>query len=101
MVNSKYKQKRYKRTYEMTFTKRYTNHKKPFNLIKSKNGIWSIEYWPLKQKQQALRLIWEIKGHYKTYNTTLKKFNLCWNENLAITDDPDKNLLNKRSEVIK
>ena len=32
--------------------------------------------------------------------TCLKKCNLCLNEKLAIIDDPDKNLLNKRSEVI-
>ena len=57
-----------------------------------------IEYWTLKQKQQAPRLTWEIKGQYKAYNPTLKKCNLCLNEKLAIIDDPD--LLNKRSEVI-
>ena len=36
----------------------------------------------------------------KAYNPTLKKFNLCLNEKLAIIDDSDKNLVNKRSEVI-
>ena len=40
------------------------------------------------------------KTIYKAYNPTLKKFNLCLNEKLAIIDDSDKNLLNKRSEVI-
>ena len=34
------------------------------------------------------------------YNSTLKKCNICLNERLAIIDDPDKNLLNKGSEVI-
>ena len=53
----------------------------------------SIEYWTLKQKQRAPRLTWEIKGQYKAHNP-------CLNEKLAITDDPNKNLLNKRSEVI-
>ena len=55
----------------------------------------SIEYWNLKQKQQTLKLTWEIKGHYKAYNPTFKKCNLCLNEKLAIIDDPEKNLLNK------
>ena len=77
----------------MTFKKRYANHKKSFNLIKSKNDTTlSIEYWNLKQKQQAPRLTWEIKGQYKAYN-------FCLNERLAIMDNPDKNLLNKKSEV--
>ena len=35
--DSKYKQKRYKRIFEMIFKKRYPNHKKSFNLIKSEN----------------------------------------------------------------
>ena len=54
----------------------------------------------LKQKQQAPRLTWDVKGQYHAYNPTLKKCNLCLNEKLVIIDDPDKNLLNKRSEVI-
>ena len=68
--DSKYKLKRYKGICEMTFKKRYANHKKSF------------------------------KGQYKVYNPTLKKCNLCLNEKLAIIDVPDKNLLNKRFEVI-
>ena len=54
------------------------NHKKSFKLINSKNDTTlSIEYLILKQKHQAPRLTWEIKGQYKAYNPTLKKCNLC------------------------
>ena len=75
--------------------------KKLFNLTSFKNDTTlSIKYWPLKQKQVAPRLTWEIKGQYKAYNPTLKKCNLLLNEKLAIITDPDKNLLNKRSKVI-
>ena len=35
---------------------------------------------------------------YKAYDTTLKKCNLCLIEKLAIIDDPEKRLLNKRGE---
>ena len=81
--------------------KRYANHKKSFHLINSKiDTTLSVEYWTLKQKQQAPRITWGIKGQYKVYNPTLKKCNFFLNENLAIIDDPEKNLLNKRSEVI-
>ena len=59
-----------------------------------------MEYWTLKQKQLAPRLTKEIKGQNNAYNPTLKKCNLYLNEKLAIIDDSDKNLLNKRSEVI-
>ena len=91
--DSTYKQKRFKGICETTFKKLYVNHKNSFNLIKSKNDTTlSIEYWT--------RLISNIKGQYKAYNHTLKKQNLCLNEKLAIIDDPDKNMLNKTSEVI-
>ena len=91
--DSKCKQKRYKGICETTFKKRCANHKKSFNLIKSKNDTtFSIEYWNLKQIQQAPRLTWEIKVQYKAYNLTLKKGNLCLNQKLATLDDPDKNL---------
>ena len=99
--DSKYKQKRYKEICETTFKKRYASQKRSFSLFKFKNQtILSTEYWILKQNQQAPRLTWEIKGQYKAYNPTLKKCNLCLNEKLAIMDNPEKNLLNKRSEVI-
>ena len=99
--DSKYKQKRFKEICKTTFKKRYASQKKSFSFFKLKNQtILSIEYGILKQKQQAPRLTWEIKGQYKAYNPTLKKCNLCLNEKLAIMDNPEKNLLNKRSEVI-
>ena len=85
----------------MTLKKLYASYKKSFSLINSKyDTTLSVEYWALKQKQQDPRLTWEIKGQYKVCNPTLKKCNLCLNEKLTIIDDPDKNLLNKRSEVI-
>ena len=50
--------KRYKGICEMSFKKHYGNHKESFNAIKSNNGTTlSIEYWNLKQKQEAARFI--------------------------------------------
>ena len=40
-----------------------------------------------------------IKEQYKTYKPTLKNVTVLKSK-LAIRDDPDKNLLNKKSEVI-
>ena len=55
--DSKNEQKRYKGICETKFKKPYANHKKSFNLIKSKNdSTLSIEYWALKQKEQDPRL---------------------------------------------
>ena len=64
--------------YILTTFKKHVNHKKSFNLVKSKNDTTlSIEYWNLRQKQQAARLTWEIKGQYKAYYLTLKKCNFA------------------------
>ena len=94
-IYSKCKQKRYKEICKTIFKKRYTNHKNSSSLFKSKNDkALSTEYWTL------IRLKWEIKRPYKAYNPTFNKCNLCLNEKLVITDNAEKNLLNKRSEVI-
>ena len=51
-------------------------------------------------KQLNPQISWKIKGIYKSYIPTSKRCNLCLTEKLEILDDPDKNLLNKRSEII-
>ena len=51
-------------------------------------------------KQLNPQILWKIKGIYKSYNPTSKPCNLCLREKLEILDDPNKNLLNKRSETI-
>ena len=96
--DSKYKQNRYKEICKTTFKNRYANHKKSSNF--KNDTILSIQNWTLKQNQQAPRLTWEIKGQHKAYKPILKKWNLCLNAKLAIIDDPDELLLNKRPEVI-
>ena len=95
--SSKYKQKKMQRNMWNDIQETLWKPQKIINLIKSKNGTTlSIEYWILKQKQQVPIPSKEIKGQYPT----LQKYNLCLNEKLAITDNPDKELVNKRSEVI-
>ena len=51
-------------------------------------------------KELNPQISWKIKGMYKPYNPTSKRFNLYFTEKLEILDDPDKNMLNKRSEII-
>ena len=41
-----------------------------------------------------------MKVIHKSYNPTSKRCNVCLTEKLEILDDPDKNLLNKTSEII-
>ena len=95
-----YKPKLHKGSWKTSFKKRYSNHKKLFNVPLYKQyqaNNWVLE---LKKKQLNPQISWNIKWIYLSYNATLKRCNLCLTEKLETLDDPDKNLLNKRSEII-
>ena len=96
-----YKPKLYKGSCETSFKKRYSNHNKSFIVPLYKHDTkLPIKYWNLKMKQLNPQTSWKIKGIYKSYIPTSKRCKLCLTEKLEILDDPDKNLLNKRSEII-
>ena len=96
-----YKPKLYKGSCETSFKRHYSNHKKSFNVPSYRYDTkLSTEYWNLKMKQLNPQISWKIKGICKSYNPTSKHCNLCLTEKPEILDDPDKNLLNKRSEII-
>ena len=96
-----YKPKLYKGSCKTSFKKRYSNHKKLFNIPLYKHDTeLSTEYWNLKMKQLNPQISWKIKGIHKSYNSTSRRCNLCLTVKLEILDDPDKILLNKRSEII-
>ena len=96
-----YKPKLYKRSCKTSSKNHYSNHKKSFNVpfYKHETKV-STEYWKLKTKQLNPRISWNIKGIYKFSSPTSKRCNLCVTEKLEILDDPEKNVLNKRSEII-
>ena len=99
--NKNYQSKLYKGSRETNFKKRYSNHKKSFNVPLCKHNMkLSTEYLNLKTKHLKPRISWKIKGIYKSYNLTSKRCNLCLTEKLEMLDDPDKNFLNKRSKII-
>ena len=65
-IDGKCKQKIYKGICETTFKKRHANHKKLFNLVKSINDTTlSVEYWTLKQNQQARDLHGKSKDNIR------------------------------------
>ena len=78
-----YQPKLYKGSCETSFKKRYSNHKKSFNVPLYKHDTkLSTEYWNLKTKQLNPRICWKIKEIYKSYNPTSKRCNLCLTEKL-------------------
>ena len=96
-----YKPKLYKGSCETSFKKHCSSHKKLFNLSLYKHDTkLSTEYWNVKMKQLNPRISWKTKGIYKSYNPTSKRYNLCLTEKLEILEDPEKNILNKRLEII-
>ena len=96
-----YKPKLCKGSCETSFKKGYSNHKNSFNVPLYKHDTkLSTEYWNLKMTQLNPQISWKIKGIYKSYKPTSKRCNPCLTEKLEILDEPDKNLLNKRSEII-
>ena len=58
------------------------------------------QYWNLQMQELNPQISWKTKGIYKSYIPTSKHCNLCLTEKLEILDNPDKNLLSKRSEII-
>ena len=91
----------YKGSCETSFKKRYTNHKKSFNVrFYNHDTKLSTEYRNLEMKQLNPQISWKIKEIYKSYNPTSKRCNPCLTKKLELLDDPDKNLLNERSEII-
>ena len=99
--NKNYKPKLYKGSCETTFKKRFSNHKKSFNVPLYKHDTkLSTGYWNLKTKRLNPQMSWKIKGVYKFYNPISKRCNLFLTEKLEILDDPDRKLLNKRSKII-
>ena len=99
--NNNYKPEIYKGSFRTSFKKRYSNHKKSFNLHLYKHDTkLSTEYWNLKIKQQNPQISCKIKGIYKCYNWTSKRCNISLTEKLELLEDPGKNLLNKRSKMI-
>ena len=93
--------KLYKGSCKASFKKRHVNPKKSFNVPLYKHDTQqSTEYWNLKMKQLNPQISWKLNGIYKSSIPTSKRYNLCLTDKLEILDDPDKNLLNKRSEII-
>ena len=81
-----YKPKLYKGSCETSFKKRYSNHKKSFNVPLYKHDTkLSTEYWNLKMKQLNPQISWKIKGIYKSYNLTSKRCSL-WTRTCSIKD---------------
>ena len=99
--NQNYQEKVYFSSCETTFKKRFSNHKKSFNLNEYKNETeLSNEIWRIKNSGHHPKVKWEIVKKCVPYNPQTKRCLLCLNEKLDIAAYKEQNLLNKRNEIV-
>ena len=99
--NQNYQEKVYFGSCETTFKKRFSNHKKSFNLNEYKNQKeLSNEIWRIKNSGHHPKVKWEIVKKCGSYNPQTKHCLLCLNEKLEIDPYEEHNLLNKRNEIV-
>ena len=100
-TNIVYKAKVYFGSCETTFKKRFSNHKRSFNLNEYKNETkLSNEIWLIKNSGHHPKVEWEIVKKCVPYNPQTKRCLLCLNEKLEIAAYKEQNLLNKRNEIV-
>ena len=97
--NQNYQEKVYFGSCETTFKKRFSNHKKSFNLNEYKNQKeLSNEIWRIKNSGYHPKVKWEIVKKCVSYNPQTKRCLLCLNGKLEIAAHKEQNLLNKRTK---
>ena len=96
-----YGKKHYKGICATEWKARYGNHKKAFRHEKyMKETELSKEVWRIKKKGGNFDIKWSKISNHASYKPEIGKCNLCQQEKLAIALHVDKNLLNKRNEII-
>ena len=86
---------------ETAFKKRFSNHKKSFNLNEYKNETeLSNEIWWIKNSGHHPKVKWEIVKKCVPYSPQTKRCLLCLNEKFEIAAYKEQNLLNKRNEIV-
>ena len=70
---------------ETTFKKRYSNHKRSFNLAVYQNDTeLSKEFWKIKRRNSVPKIKWRILRKCSHFNRSSLRCNLCLNEKLEI-----------------
>ena len=86
---------------ETTFKKRYSNHKRSFNLAAYKNDTEiSKQFWKMKRRNSVPKIKWRILRKCPRFNHSSLRCNLYLNEKLKIALFKGKNILNRRAELI-
>ena len=85
---------------QTTFKKRYSNHKRSFNLPAYKNNTEiSKEFWKIKHRNSVPQIKWKIMSKYSCFNHSSVRCNLCLNKKLEIALFKGNNILNRRTRA--
>ena len=96
-----YGEKKYIGLCESTFKKRFNGHKTSFNLERYRNKTTlSTEVWRVKDSGGVPSVTWRVLRKSKSFTPESGRCALCAAEKFEIVNYPDKNLLNKRSEIM-
>ena len=86
---------------EATFKKRYSNHKRSFNLPAYENDTELLkEFWKIKRRSSVPQIMWRILRKCSRFNRSALRCNLCLNKKLEIALLKENNILNKRADLI-
>ena len=99
--NRSYQEKFYLGSFETIFKKRFSNHKKSFNLNNNKNETrLSNETWQIKDVDHHPKVKREIVKNCAPHSPQTKRCLLCLNKMLEIAAYKRHNLLNKRNYIV-
>ena len=86
---------------ETTFKKRYSNHKRSFNLSAYKNDTELLnKLWKIKRRNSVPQIKWKILRKCSYFNRSSLRCNLCLNEKPEIALFKGNDILNGRTELI-
>ena len=87
---------------ETTFKKRYSNHKRSFNLPAYKNDTeLSKEFWKIKRRNSVPQIKWRIMKKCSPFHRPSLRCNFCPNKKLEIALFKGNNILNRRTASFK
>ena len=86
---------------EGSFKERWGNHKKSFKNPRYKDeSKLSQHVWELNEKKKKYEISWSIVKKCRPYKSTSRRCDLCLSEKLIIVQGDEKQMINKRSEIL-
>ena len=86
---------------ELSFKKRYSQHKHSIKKKPDNHTTLSSYIWNLKEKGTPFEIKWSIKARGHAFSSGGRSCDLCLTEKLVILTEDQNTMLNKRSELLE